>query len=179
MAWIDLPTGKIKFGFFAANPATATVSVAPSDLLLFRYKILGTDTVVVDFKVSKAFFKPANVVASGVTMELTVPFASVYFPAIGVPSTFNDGGQTYSNDCIIAPDPGGVVHEPGCVVVLNEQTRKVILMVRNVNGSNINGQNFGVMGFFGQITFEIARKGTTGLRGPAKATRPARRRPAR
>jgi hypothetical protein len=45
MAWIDLPIGKIKFGFFAANPATATVSVAASDLMLFRYKILGTDTV--------------------------------------------------------------------------------------------------------------------------------------
>jgi hypothetical protein len=112
-------------------------------------------------------------------MELTVPFASVYVPAIGVPSTFNDGGQTYSNDCILAPDPGGVVHEPGCVVLLNEQSRKVVLMVRNVNGSNINLQNYGVIGFFGQITFEIARKGTiVGGRG-GKGTRPARRRPAR
>jgi hypothetical protein len=112
MAWIDLPLKNITFGFFEPNPTTATVSVAPADLLMFRYKILAKDTVAVDFRINKAFFKPATVAAAGVTMALTVPFSSVYIPPIGNPSTFNDGGQSYSNDCIIAVDPGGLLHVP-------------------------------------------------------------------
>ncbi|HZT77135.1 MAG TPA: hypothetical protein VFA27_10785 [Vicinamibacterales bacterium] len=171
MAWVDLPIKSIKFGFFEPNPTTATVSVAQSDLRLFRYKMIGTDTVVVDFRIGKAFFNPSNVVASGITMELTVPFASVYVPAIGTPSSFNDGGQTYSNDCILALDPGGVAHAPGCVAVLNESTRKVVLLVRNVAGDNINGGHLGVIGFFGQITFEIAAKRKGGIRIGATTSR--------
>ena len=90
---------------------------------------------------------------------LSVPFGSVYFPIIGNPSSFMDGGQTYSNDCIIAPDPGGVAHAPACVAVLNEQTHKVVLLIRTVPGSNINTSNLGVIGAFGQVTFEVTHKG--------------------
>ncbi len=158
MAWIDVPIKNITFGLFEPNPATATVSVTASNLLLFRYKLLAKDTVVLDFRIGKAFFTPSTVVASGVTMELNVPFASVYVPAIGSPSSFNDGGQTYSNDCVIANDPGGVAHEPGCVAVLNEPTRKVVLLIRTIPGDNINANKSGVIGFFGQVTFEIAAK---------------------
>jgi hypothetical protein len=158
MAWVDVPITHIKFGLFPASPS-ATVTVAPADLLLFRYKLLSPDTVVIDFRIGKAFFKPTNASAEGITMELTVPFGSVYFPAIGSPSTFNDAGQTYSNDCVIALDPGGVAHDPGCVAVLNESSHKVILLVRNVPGTNINANNVGVKGFFGQITFETTPQG--------------------
>ena len=38
-------------------------------------------------------------------MKLDIPFSSVHFPALGSPSSFNDGGQSYSNDCVIALDP--------------------------------------------------------------------------
>ena len=92
-------------------------------------------------------------------MELSVPLGSVYFPAIGNPSSFNDVGQTYTNDCVIAPDPGSVLHVPGCVAVLNEKTHKVILLIRTVPGDNINANNLGVKGAFGQITFEITHQG--------------------
>ena len=68
-------------------------------------------------------------------------------------------GQTYTNDCVIAQDPGGVAHVPGCVAVLNEKTHKVILLIRTVPGDNINANNVGVKGAFGQITFEITSKG--------------------
>jgi len=159
MAWVNIPISKIKFALFEPSPASATVTVASGDLLLFRYKLLGTDTVVVDFRIGKAFFKPTDAAASGITMELSVPFGSVYFPAIGTPSSFNDAGQTYTNDCVIAVDPGGVAHVPGCVAVLNEKTHKVILLIRNVPGDNINADKVGVKGFFGQITFEITSKG--------------------
>ncbi len=159
MAWQDIPINHIKFGYFEPNPATATISVAPGDLVMCRYKLIGTDTVILDFRVGKAFFKPANVVASGITMELTVPFSSAYFPSIGTPSSFNDGGQTYSNDCVLALDPGGVAHAPGVVAVLNESTHKVVLLIRTVPGSSINTNNLGVIGFFGQIAFEVTAKG--------------------
>jgi hypothetical protein len=159
MAWLDIPINHIKFGVFEPSPASATVTVAPADLLLFRYKLSSTDTVTVDFRIAKAFFQPTNAVASGITMELSVPFGSVYFPAIGSPSSFVDAGQTYTNDCVIALDPGSVAHVPGCVAVLNEKTHKVILLIRNVPGDNINANNVGVVGAFGQITFEITAKG--------------------
>jgi hypothetical protein len=116
-------------------------------------------TVTVDFRIAKVFFKPTNAVASGITMELSVPFGSVYVPAIGNPSSFNDAGQTYTNDCVIALDPGSVAHIPGCVAVLNEKTHKVILLIRNVPGDDINANNVGVKGVFGQITFEITSQG--------------------
>jgi hypothetical protein len=159
MAWLDIPINHITFRLFEPSPANATVTVAPADLLLFRYKLSGTDTVTMDFRIKKAFFQPRSAAASGITMELSVPFGSVYFPAIGNPSSFFDTGQTYTNDCVIALDPGSVAHVPGCVAVLNEQTHKVILLIRNVPGDNINANNIGVVGAFGQITFEITAKG--------------------
>jgi hypothetical protein len=36
MAWLDIPINHIKFGLFEPSPASATVTVAPADLLLFR-----------------------------------------------------------------------------------------------------------------------------------------------
>jgi len=162
MAWVDIPLNRLTFGLFEPNPASGTVSVAAADLLLCRYKLFDHDTVTLDFRIKKAFFNPTNVVASGITMELLSLADSVYFPAIGSPSSFMDGGQTYSNDCILALDPGGVQHAPGCVAVLNEQTHKIVLLIRNVNGSNINGNNLGVIGVFGQITFEITRRHNEG-----------------
>jgi hypothetical protein len=159
MAWLDIPINHITFRLFEPSPANATVTVAPADLLLFRYKLSGTDTVTMDFRIKKAFFQPMTAVASGITMELSVPFGSVHFPAIGNPSSFFDTGQTYTNDCVIALDPGSVAHVPGCVAVLNEQTHKVILLIRNVLGDNINANNVGVIGAFGQITFEVTAKG--------------------
>jgi hypothetical protein len=158
MAWTNLSLSQIKFGLFEPSPATATVSVAAADLLLFRYKRIGTDTVTVDFRIKKAFFQPNTAGASGITMELKVPFSSIYFPALGVPSSFFDTGQTYSNDCIIALDPGGIPHVAGCVAVLNDKTGKVILLIRNASGDNIDAAHVGVLGFFGQITFEIKAK---------------------
>lgn len=158
MAWIDIPLSHITFGLFEANPATATVSVAASDLLMFRYKELTSDTLVIDFKISKIFLNPRNTVASGITMELNIPFHSVHFPGIGTPSSFFDTGQTYSNDCVIAIDPGSLQHVPGCVVVLNEPSHKIVLMVRDVPNGNMNSGNVGVFGTFGQITFEVTSK---------------------
>jgi hypothetical protein len=158
MAWVDIPINHITFGLFEPSSPTATVSVAPQDLLLFRYKLLEKDTVVVDFRINKAFLKPTTAGASGITMELSVPFGSVYFPAIGNPGAFFDKGQTYSNDCVIAQDPGSFAHVPGCVAVLNEHTHKVVLLIRTVPGADINANHIGVLGFFGQITFEITHK---------------------
>jgi hypothetical protein len=85
MAWLDIPINHITFGLFEPNPANATVTVAPADLLLCRYKKIGTDTVTIDFRIKKAFLKPTTAAASGITMELKVPFGSVYFPNIGNP----------------------------------------------------------------------------------------------
>jgi hypothetical protein len=159
MAWVDVPINHITFGLFEPSQPTATVAVAPVDLLLFRYKLLEKDTIVVDFRINKAFLTPTNAGASGITMELSVPFGSVYVPAVGNPSSFFDKGQTYSNDCVIAQDPGSFAHVPGCVAVLNEHTHKVILLIRTVPGANINANNIGVVGFFGQVTFEVTAKG--------------------
>jgi hypothetical protein len=159
MAWVDIPISHINFALFEPSPAGATVAVAPVDLLLCRYKLVAPDTVVIDFRVGKAFFTPRAAGASGITMELKVPFGSVHFPAIGTPSSFNDAGQTYSNDCVIAQDPGSFAHDPGCVTVLNEPSHKVILLIRTVPGENINLNKVGVKGFFGQITFEVIHKG--------------------
>ena len=158
MAWIDIPINHITFGLFSASSAGATVTVAAADLKLFRYKALGPDTVVVDFRIGKAFFHPSNAAVTGITMELTVPFGSVHFPALGNPNPFMDAGQSYSNDCVIAIDPGSISHVPGCVAVTNQQNHRVILMVRNISGTNINSSNVGVVGFFGQITFEVTRR---------------------
>jgi hypothetical protein len=159
MAWTDIPLSHINFGLFEANPASATVSVAAGDLLLFRYKELSRDTLIVDFKISKIFFNPRNAAASGITMELKIPYGSVHFPSVGSPSSFFDTGQTYSNDCVIAIDPGSINHVPGCVVVLNEVSHKIVLMVRDIPNGNVNASAVGVFGTFGQITFEVTSKG--------------------
>ena len=157
MAWVDVPINYIKFGLFEPSPSTSTVTVAAADLLLFRYKLLSPDTVVVDFRIGKAFFHSSTAAASGITMELKVPFSSVYFPGLGTPRSFMDAGQTYTNDCVIAIDPGSISHVPGCVAVLNDKKGKVILLIRNIPLGNINASNIGVFGFFGQITFEIKK----------------------
>lgn len=158
MAWTDIPINHITFGLFVGStPANATVQVAPADLLLCRYKVLGTDTMALDFRIGKAFFHPTNAAVSGITMELTIPYTSVYFPTLGTPNSFMDAGQTYSNDCVLAIDPGSLLHVPGCIAVLNEQSRKIILLIRNVQGDNINLNQVGVVGAFGQITFEVAK----------------------
>jgi hypothetical protein len=158
MAWVDIPFSHVTFGLFTGSAPGATVTVAPADLTLLRYKALGNDTVVIDFRIAKAFFKPTTAAVSGVTLELKVPFGSVFFPALGAPSVFMDGGQTYTNDCVIAIDPGSIQHVPGCVAVLNEATHKVILLIRNVPGDNVNSGGVGVIGAFGQITFEVIHK---------------------
>jgi hypothetical protein len=156
MAWTDIPLSQITFGLFTGSTPGATVSVAAADLLMCRYKVLARDTITVDFRIGKAFFTPSTAGVAGITMELKIPFSSIYFPALGAPSAFNDGGQTYSNDCVIALDPGGIPHVAGCVAVLNESSRKIVLLIRNVPGDNIN--TVGVVGAFGQITFEVGRK---------------------
>jgi hypothetical protein len=158
MAWVNIPINHITFRLFEPSVPNATVAVAAADLLLFRYKRLRPDTVIVDFRIKKAFFTPSTAGASGITMELSVPFGSVHFPAIGSPNSFFDAGQTYSNDCVLALDPGSFAHAPGCVAVLNEQNHKVILLLRNVPGDNINANHIGVIGAFGQITFEVTAK---------------------
>ena len=158
MAWIDIPINHIVFGLFVGSSPGAAVAVAPADLKLFRYKAIGHDTVVIDFRIAKAFFKPSNAAVTGITMELTVPFSSVFFPALGNPNSFMDAGQSYTNDIVIAIDPGSIHHVPGCVAVLNEQNHKVILLIRNVPGDNLNAGNVGVVGAFGQITFEVTHK---------------------
>jgi hypothetical protein len=156
MAWIDIPISHITFGLFAGSAAGATVTVAPGDLKLCRYRAIASDTVVVDFRIAKAFFHPTSAAVSGITMELTVPFGSVFFPGLGSPNPFMDAGQSYTNDCVIAIDPGSIAHVPGCVAVLNDASHKVILLIRNVPGSNLNAGGVGVVGAFGQITFEVA-----------------------
>jgi hypothetical protein len=72
--------------------------------------------------------------------------------------SFVDAGQIYTNDCVIAIDPGSVSHVPGCVAVLNDKKHKVILLIRNIPSGDINASKIGVFGFFGQITFEITAK---------------------
>jgi hypothetical protein len=158
MAWTDVPHNHITFGLFSGSTAGATVSVATGDLKLCRYKALANDTLVVDFRIAKAFFNPTTCGVSGVTMELAIPYGSVYFAGLGAPSSFFDAGQSYSNDCAICLDPGGLSYVPGCVVVLNEQNHKIVLLIRNVPGTNLNPNNTGVIGAFGQITFEVTHR---------------------
>ena len=158
MAWTNVPLGDITFGLFTGSTPAATVTVAAADLQLFRYKKLSPDTITVDFRIGKAFIKPTNAGVTGITMELKIPFSSIYFPNLGAPNSSLDGGQSYSNDCAIALDPGSLSYVPGCVVVLNEQNHKIVLMIRTVPGNNLNANNIGVKGAFGQITFEVARK---------------------
>jgi hypothetical protein len=160
MAWIDIPYTHITFGVFVGSTAGATVHVAAADLLMCRYKALGPDTLALDVRVGKAFFKPATAAITGITMELAIPpYNSVFFPPLGAPNPFMDAGQTYSNDCIIAIDPGSISHVPGCIAVLNEASHKIVLLIRNVSGTNLNASTVGVVGFFGQITFEVISKG--------------------
>jgi hypothetical protein len=158
MAWTDVPLNHITFGLFSGSTAGATVSVAAADLKLCRYKALANDTLVVDFRIAKAFFNPTNCGVTGVTMELAIPYGSVYFVGLGAPSSFVDAGQSYSNDCVICLDPGSLSYVPGCVAVLNEQNHKIVLLIRNVPGTNLNPNNIGVIGAFGQITFEVTHR---------------------
>ena len=124
-----------------------------------RYKALGPDTLALDVRVGKAFFKPATAGITGITMELAIPpYNSVFFPPLGAPNPFMDAGQTYSNDCIIAIDPGSISHVPGCIAVLNEASHKIVLLIRNVSGTNLNASTVGVVGFFGQSRSKSSRR---------------------
>jgi hypothetical protein len=159
MAWTDIPPAHVTFGVFAGSSAGATVAVAPADLTFLRYKLIAVDTVVVDFRIAKAFFTPTTAVITGITMELTVPFTCPYFPVLGAPNVFMDAGQSYSNDCVLVPDPGSPTHTPGYVALLNESTHKVVLLISSIPGYTLNGSQLGVTGAFGQITFEVASRG--------------------
>ncbi len=159
MAWTDIPINHIVFGLFVGSSPGATVAVAPGDLTLCRYKAISSDTVALDFRIAKAFFHPSTASVSGITMELSVPFGSVFFPGLGSPNSFMDAGQSYTNDCVIAVDPGSLDHRLGVVAVLNEQTHNVVLLIRTVNGDNLNINSVGVVGAFGQIIFEVTHKG--------------------
>jgi len=159
MSWIDIPASHVTFGVFTGSSAGATVAVAPSDLTFLRYKLIGTDTVVVDVRIGKAFFTPATAVITGITMELKVPFSCPYFPALGAPNYFMDAGQSYSNDCVLVPDPGSPTHKPGYIALLNESTHKVVLLISSIPGYSVNAQQTGVVGVFGQVTFEVLHKG--------------------
>jgi hypothetical protein len=139
--------------------AAATVAVAPADLTFLRYKLISADTVVVDFRIGKAFFTPTTAVITGITLELKVPFTCPYFPALGAPNYFMDAGQSYSNDCVLVPDPGSPTHKPGYVAVLNESTHKVVLLISSIPGYSVNAPQLGVVGAFGQVTFEVVHKG--------------------
>ena len=55
-------------------------------------------------------------------------------------------------------DLDSFAHVPGCVAVLNEHTHKVVLLIRTVPGADINANHIGVLGFLGQVTFEITHK---------------------
>ena len=158
MAWIDIPLTHVTFGVFTGSSAGATVAVAPADLQFLRYKLLGTDTVVVDFRIGKAFFTPTTATITGITMELSVPFTAPYFPGLGSPNFFMDAGQSYSNACVLVPDPGSPTHTPGFVAVLNESTHKVVLLISSIPGYSVNAAHLGVVGAFGQVTFEVAKK---------------------
>ncbi len=159
MSWIDIPASHVHFGVFTGSSAGASVAVAPADLTFLRYKLIGTDTAVVDFRIGKAFFTPHTAVITGITLELSVPFTAPYFPVLGAPNYFMDAGQSYSNDCVLVPDPGSPTHTPGYVALLNESTHKVVLLISSIPGYTLNGSQLGVVGAFGQLTFEVASKG--------------------
>jgi hypothetical protein len=159
MSWIDIPPSHVTFGVFVGSSAGAAVAVAPGDLSFLRYKLISGDTVVVDFRIAKAFFTPTTAVITGITMELSVPFTCPYVPALGAPSYFMDAGQSYSNDCVLVPDPGSPNHKPGYVAVLNESTHKVVLLISSIPGYSVNASQLGVVGAFGQVTFEVVHKG--------------------
>ena len=158
MSWIDIPPSHVTFGLFAGSAAGAAVAVAPGDLTFLRYKLIGDDTAVVDFRIAKAFFTPTTAVITGITMELSVPFHCPYFPTLGAPNFFMDAGQSYSNDCVLVPDPGSPTHKPGYVAVLNESTHKVVLLISSIPGYSVNASQLGVVGAFGQVTFEVLHK---------------------
>ncbi len=159
MSWIDIPPGHVTFGVFTGSSAGATVAVAPADLKFLRYKLIAPDTVVIDVRIGKAFFTPPTAVITGITMELSVPFTCPYFPALGAPNVFMDAGQSYSNDCVLVPDPGSPTHTPGFIAVLNESTHRVVLLISSIPGYNVNASHLGVVGAFGQVTFEMMHKG--------------------
>ena len=159
MSWIDIPPSHVTFGVFTGSSAGSTVAVAAGDLTFLRYKLISPDTAVVDFRIAKAFFNPTTAVIAGITMELKVPFTSPYFPALGAPNYFMDAGQSYSNDCVLVPDPGSPTHKPGYVAVLNESTHKVVLLISTIPGYSVNAAQLGVVGAFGQLTFEVVHKG--------------------
>jgi hypothetical protein len=166
MAWTDSPLSRVTFGVFPSSTAGAAVTVAAADLKFLRYKLIAPDTVVVAFRINKAFFTPPTAVITGITMELSVPFTSPYFPTLGAPNVFMDGGQSYSNGCVLVPDPGSPTHKTGYVAVLNESTHKVVLLISSIPGYNVNASNLGVVGAYGEVTFEVGRKGRLPGRKP-------------
>jgi hypothetical protein len=159
MSWTDIPFSDVTFGVFVDSSPGATVTVAPADLKFLRYKLISADTAVVDFRILKAFFKPTTAVITGITMELSVPFTCPYFPTLGAPNVFMDAGQSYSNDCVLVPDPGSPTHAAGYVAVVNESTHKVVLVISSIPGYSVNAAKLGVVGAFGQVTFEVAHRG--------------------
>ena len=166
MSWTDIPYNHVTFGVFTGSSAGATVAVAPGDLTFLRYKPITADTVVIDFRVGKAFFQPTTAVITGITMQLSVPFTAPYFPTLGAPSYFMDAGQSYSNDCVLVPDPGSPTHKPGYVALLNESSHKVVLLISSIPGYSVNAGQLGVVGAFGQLTFEVVHKGEHGHGDP-------------
>jgi hypothetical protein len=60
---------------------------------------------------------------------------------------------------VLVPDPGSPTHTPGYVALLNESTHKVVLLISSIPGYSVNAYQYGVVGAFGQLTFEVANKG--------------------
>ena len=60
---------------------------------------------------------------------------------------------------MLVPDPGSPTHKPGYIAVLNESTHKVVLLMSSIPGYSVNASQLGVVGAFGQVTFEVVHKG--------------------
>ena len=159
MSWIDIPPSHVTFGVFTGSSARSTVAVAAGDLTFLRYKLISPDTAVVDFRIAKAFFNPTTAVITGITMELKVPFTSPVFSSARRPELLHGRRTELFNDCVLVPDPGSPTHKPGYVAVLNESTHKVVLLISSIPGYSVNAAQLGVVGAFGQLTFEVVHKG--------------------
>ena len=106
-------------------------------------------------------------------MELKVPFTCPYFPALGAPSYFMDAGQSYTNDCVLVPDPGSPTHKPGYVAVLNESTHKVVLLISSIPGYSVNASQLGVVGAFGRDVRSGAQRLIQGFQRVVEGSCPA------
>ena len=147
MAWQNIPINHINFGPLRTLTGRCDGYCRPrGSAACSLQRFPGRTPSPSTFGSRRRFSSRRTSAPQGSRWSCRFPLAASTFRSIGNPSSFFDAGQTYSNDCVLALDPGSCRACAGLRDAAERELYKVVLLIRNIPGNNINANNIGVLG---------------------------------